>query len=118
MILAACEQAMPWLPEEAVMTSVEVSSKVNFDSAPRSLKDPVCWKFSALNQGPSACREARQGVRAMCPPIRRRAASASAATCSTAGDRVVISGLRCTDPDRGNSILYESGNKIRHSTVE
>jgi hypothetical protein len=78
MELAACAVAMPWLPEDAVMTALSSPSDVILLAAPRILKDPVSWKFSALKETEEPVsrpiwRDGNRGVSKMCGRMRRRA---------------------------------------------
>jgi hypothetical protein len=51
-IRAACAQAIPWFPDDAVTRGVSLDSEDSLDTAPRNLNDPVVWKFSHLNTRP------------------------------------------------------------------
>ena len=49
---AACAQAIPWFPDDAVTRGVSLDSEDSLETAPRNLNDPVFWKFSHLKTNP------------------------------------------------------------------
>src|SRR5690348_12840960 len=81
---AAYASAWPWLPAEPVTTPpLQPSpSAASLDSAPRSLNDPVRWRFSALRatvapHSSEIVREERTGVRRTTSATAARARSTS-----------------------------------------
>src|SRR5712691_10170210 len=83
---AAQATAWPWLPALAATTPARRSASVRVASlltAPRILKEPVRWRFSAFSStsrpaSRDSVSEPKTGVRRAVPSIRRRAAWMSA----------------------------------------
>ncbi len=81
---------MPWFPDDAVTSGVSLDSKDSLDTAPRSLNDPVVWKFSHLKTSPlptgGLARDRIHGVSTIALEMRLRVAAAFAAKARTNSD--------------------------------